>query len=447
MKKAQEISNNNLFNSRFTEIPFEGKWEIDQDQNSIKLAESFFRNPQYQKIYKNFDYSKEYHVWIGEGNYEFKQVGFMKMLSFPYKEFQFNIGDYITCIYDNKETTWLIKTITKNHAYDCIAHIEKTNNYLKWIDDYGNLIQYRCVVSDKMLEAFPGRSDIVHPEGNIFVDVRRDLTTSKIVENQKFIFGGIAPNVIQGQIYKVYAFKNFMNDEETNEAILSLELRRENADEVDTDHSKDDLYNNIPDIYNMKLYSVEIDETDITQKVGFKTKLSAIVFKDNDKTEYKVQWESTNPDVVTIDEFGNLEIIDYGEAEIIARFEHNLDIYSEIIVNSIQDLPDVQYYRFNPLGVNLILQGDEQVFSVYHYTNQIPDNETFSIEFSGVPNSDKYKNYFYSVEAINGDIDHCNEFKIINNRAFNSGELKIEAISNETGKVVNTINIRLGGLI
>ena len=44
MKKAQEISNNNLFGSRFTEIPFPGEWEIDQSQNSIKLAESFFRS-------------------------------------------------------------------------------------------------------------------------------------------------------------------------------------------------------------------------------------------------------------------------------------------------------------------------------------------------------------------------------------------------------------------
>ncbi len=155
MKQAQEISNKNLFSERFNEIPYPNDWEADQSLNSKKLIESFFRNPNYQKVYKNFDYTKEYHVWIGEGNYEYKQVGYMKMLSFPYKEYQFNIGDYITCIYDGKETTWLIRTITKNHPYECIAHIEKTNNNLKWIDEYGNLISYRCVVSDKMLEAFP----------------------------------------------------------------------------------------------------------------------------------------------------------------------------------------------------------------------------------------------------------------------------------------------------
>lgn len=449
MKKAQEISNNNLFGSRFTEIPFPGEWEIDQSQNSIKLAESFFRNPQYQLIYLNFDYTKGYHVWIGEGNYEYKQVGYMRMLSFPYKDYKFNVGDYITCIYDGKETTWLIKTITKNHPYECIAHIQKTNQYLKWIDKYGNLIQYRCVVGEKMLEAFPGRSNIVAPEGNIMLDVRRDLITSTITENQKFIFGGIAPNIIQGQIYQVYAFKNFMNDEETNEAILSLELRRLNAEESEIyDFTKDDLYNNIPDIFRMKLYKVVIDETDITQKVGFKTKISAGVFLENEKTEYNVIWESTDPEVAEIDENGNLEIVGYGETKIIARFEHNLDICNSILVNSIQNLPDTEYYRFSPIDTNLILQGDELTFSIYHYINhEIDETETFSIGFSGVPNSDKYKNYFYSVYVENGNISECNEFKVINNRAFNKGYLKITAISNITGKVVKEMTIRLGGLV
>ena len=66
MKKAQEISNsNNMFEPRYSRIPFYKDWEIDQSLNSIKLAESFFRNPNYQTVYKNFDYTKPLHVWIG----------------------------------------------------------------------------------------------------------------------------------------------------------------------------------------------------------------------------------------------------------------------------------------------------------------------------------------------------------------------------------------------
>lgn len=449
MKQLQEVSEtNNIFDNRFVEIPFYKEWEVDQSQNSLKLIESFFRNPNYQTVYKNFDYSKPYHVWIGEGNYEYKQVGYMRMLSFPYKEYQFNIGDYITCIYDGKETTWLIRTITKNHPYECIAHIEKTNNYLKWIDKYGNLIQYRCVVSDKMLEAFPGRAIVVPPEGNINLYVRRDLVTSTIVENQKFIFGGIAPNVIQGQVYQVYAFKNFMNDEETNEAILALELRRLNGEEAEIyDSSKDDLYNNIPDVYRMKIYNVHIDEQDITQTIGFKTKLNATVFERQEKTDFSVIWESTDNNVVTVDSNGNMEIVGYGEAEVIARFEQNSDIYASILINSIEELPDIEYYKISPLDKDLILQGDEEKFTIYHYTNHIPDDETFSIKLSNVPCTNKYENYFYSVIVENGDIENCNEFIIKNNRAFNRGLLKIEAISNKTGKVVKEISIRLGGLV
>ena len=51
MRQAQEISNtNNLFDSRFSKIPFYGKWKMDESLNSIKLAESFFRNPNYQTV-------------------------------------------------------------------------------------------------------------------------------------------------------------------------------------------------------------------------------------------------------------------------------------------------------------------------------------------------------------------------------------------------------------
>ncbi len=274
------------------------------------------------------------------------------------------------------------------------------------------------------------------------------MTTSKIVENQKFIFGGVAPNIIRGQIYQVYAFKNFMNDEETNEAILALELRRLNADEEQSyDSSKDDLYNNIPDAFRMKLYNVKIDDLEkITQKVGFKKKLNAQVYEGTEKTEYNIIWESSDPDIVTVDENGNLEIVDYGEAEVYARFANNLDVYDTLLINSIQDLPNVDYYEFFPIDRNVILQGDEEKFTIYHYVDHKPDDETFSIKISGVPNSDKYKNYFYTVKAT-GNIDSCNEFTIINNRAFNNGNLKIEAVSNKTNKVVKTITVRLGGLV
>ncbi len=239
-----------------------------------------------------------------------------------------------------------------------------------------------------------------------------------------------------------------MNDEETNEAILSLELRRLNADEEQSyDSSKDDLYNNIPDAFRMKLYSVKIDDLDnITQKVGFKKQLKAKVYEGKENTEYDIIWESSDPSIVTVDKSGNMEIVDYGEAKIYARFANNLDIYDTLSINSIQNLPNVDYYEFSPIDRDVILQGDEEKFSIYHYVDHNPDNETFSIEISGVPNSDKYKNYFYSVKPT-GDIHNCNEFTIINNRAFNNGKLKIEAVSNKTNKVVKTITVRLGGLI
>lgn len=142
------------FKSYQTE-PFIGNYKEEINQNMEKVRESFFRNPQFQTVYKNFNYDEPLWVWIGEGDYDYKQVGYQKMFSYPYDEYKFDIGDYITCIYNDIETTWLITSISKNQKYNVIAHIEKTNNSLKWIDDYGKLISYRCVVDDKYLEASP----------------------------------------------------------------------------------------------------------------------------------------------------------------------------------------------------------------------------------------------------------------------------------------------------
>lgn len=139
----------------YNDVPFKNHYTEEFSQNSEKIKESFFRNPQFQTVYKNFNYDEPLWVWIGEGNYDYNQVGYQKMFSYPYDEYKFDIGDYITCIYNDIETTWLITSINKNQKYNVVAHIEKTNNSLRWVDDYGNVLSYRCVVDDKYLEAYP----------------------------------------------------------------------------------------------------------------------------------------------------------------------------------------------------------------------------------------------------------------------------------------------------
>lgn len=139
----------------YKDVPFKNHYTEEFNQNAEKIKESFFRNPQFQTVYKNFNYDEPLWVWIGEGDYDYKQVGYQKMFSYPYDEYKFDIGDYITCIYNDKETTWLITSISKNQKYNVVAHIEKTNNSLNWINDYGKLISHRCVIDNKYLEAAP----------------------------------------------------------------------------------------------------------------------------------------------------------------------------------------------------------------------------------------------------------------------------------------------------
>ena len=42
----------------YEETPFEGHYTEEINQNMEKVRESFFRNPQFQTVYKNFNYKK-----------------------------------------------------------------------------------------------------------------------------------------------------------------------------------------------------------------------------------------------------------------------------------------------------------------------------------------------------------------------------------------------------
>lgn len=138
----------------YSNDPFIGHYKEEKHQNIEKLKESFFRNPRFKVVYKNFNYDEPLWVWIGEGNLDYDQVGYKKMLSYPYDEYKFDIGDYISCVYGGVETTWLITSLSKSREYTT-GRIEKTNNSLRWVDNYGKVLSYRCVIDDKYLEAYP----------------------------------------------------------------------------------------------------------------------------------------------------------------------------------------------------------------------------------------------------------------------------------------------------
>lgn len=275
------------------------------------------------------------------------------------------------------------------------------------------------------------------------MNVQRNDDTAKITLNQRFVFGGV-PNKVEGQVYEVYAFKSHMDDETTNEKLLGLELRRLNINE-----GQDDLYNNIADIYKKNWYRIEVNEEDMTQAVGFDKKLNYSVFKDNDIVPVDVIWESSNEKVAKVNNEGILSVVGIGQSVITCYMKDNIDIKGSFIVTGIfkEELPQAEEYVINPLFIDVILQGDTQEITFNHCVDEVPDKETFNIKLSGVPHTGSYEGYYFDFETDSGNLTQCNKLILTNNREFTKGRLKIEIFSNVSGDLIQTLNIRLGGIM
>lgn len=275
------------------------------------------------------------------------------------------------------------------------------------------------------------------------MNVQRNDDTAKITLNQRFVFGGV-PNKVEGQVYEVYAFKSHMDDETTNEKLLGLELRRLNINE-----GQDDLYNNIADIYKKNWYRIEVNEEDMTQAVGFDKKLNYSVFKDNDIVPVDVIWESSNEKVAKVNNEGILSVVGIGQSVITCYMKDNIDIKGSFIVTGIfkEELPQAEEYIINPLLIDVILQGDTQEITFNHCIDEVPDKETFNIKLSGVPHTGSYEGYYFDFETDSGNLTQCNKLILTNNREFTKGRLKIEIFSNVSGDLIQTLNIRLGGIM
>lgn len=261
--------------------------------------------------------------------------------------------------------------------------------------------------------------------------------------NQRFVFGGVQDKV-EGQVYEVYAFKSHMDDKTTNEKLLGLELRRLNINE-----GQDDLYNNIADIYKKNWYKIKVNEEDITQAIGFNKKLNYLVFKDNDTVDVEVVWESSNTNVAEVDNQGNLKIIGAGQSVITCYMKDNHEVKGSFVVTGIfkEELPKAEEYVINPLLIDVILQGDEQTITFNHCVDEVPDQETFNVKLSGVPYTGAYEGYYFDFKTDSNNLTQCNSLTLINNREFTKARLKIEIFSNVSGELIQTLNIRLGGIM
>jgi hypothetical protein len=201
--------------------------------------------------------------------------------------------------------------------------VRRCNNWLKWINDDGELKEYPCVLEYNLMSPSPQVSKaITTSNGHVVIIVQGNADTLAIPRNTRFLFNGTP--------YKYVTINNYMQQDYVDEhtPILFLEAYWDVLQP--NDNLEENIANDTRDSYNLT-----IDQTNLSQPQNTEGILTATIIKNGEIVERQVEWESSDENVITIDENGNYKIV--GEtnktALITATMVGNKECTDTIVVN------------------------------------------------------------------------------------------------------------------
>lgn len=379
---------------------------INEDNKNL-VIDNFENQPNYYIITKNFDLATTYKVLIAEENKKDNIIGYKKLISYPYVTTQFTIGDYIN--WDSN--VWLLSTLDDQYDYSVGGRIVKTNADLKWRDDNGVLISYPCFKTNRATDTgFWFGKGVVLPEGNITAQVQINSDTNTIFIGKRFIIDGMA--------YKVH----FMHP---IEGLLELYF------ETDAISEYDDLINDIAD-NTIRVFTLEINQDDFNQIIGYSSTLSATVKCNGEVINETVTWSSSDTAKVSITSAGIITCIAEGSTTITCQMTDNTSISDTITITVVAATTPVEEIRISP-AITFLYQGDMVTYTVYMYKNDVVQADTFTITTSGAAISK------YDCQVING-----NSFSVENLEQSDT-DLVVRC-TNNVDATYKEIEIILGGI-
>lgn len=241
---------------------------------------------------------------------------------------------------------WIVyETTTFELESISTCNIRRCNNWLRWVTDKGELVEYPCVIENELTSGNAQvAKTITQANSHINVIVQGNPDTLKIGKDTRVIFSG--------QPFKFYSVNNYaqVNFADEDAPLLFINFY------LDMSIDEDNLKENIADD-TRKEYHVEYDIKQITNSKG---KIGTLIPKVYHKNELinnvKMEFISTNTDVVTVDENGNYELIDDGVAVIITQIKGNPTSAVSIPISVTDSIVPSYSIIVNP-NINYIKQG------------------------------------------------------------------------------------------
>lgn len=302
-----------------------------------------------------------------------------KTVLFPDLNHQLDLGRRY--IFNN--STWIIINIEviKNIAATCT--IRRCNNVLRWIDEpTGIYYEEPCAIEYLVKEprdyATQG-SPFMTPGGFLHIIAQLNSKSGKINENQRFLFG----NPEHWTAYKVTGtgindFTNVTTYDNQSAHILTLDLT---ANFVNKE--TDDMVNGIADAYT-NIYTVTLSSASISGSPMSSIWLNSTIVYNGDNVTRSMEWGSSNPAIASVSGSSGSALITFnsaGNAVITASVYGNSA--SAICHVTVSASPTINNEILITPNINYVLEGDNQIYSVYLYENNAQSSGSFVITCSG----------------------------------------------------------------
>ena len=252
--------------------------------------------------------------------------------------------------------------------------VRRCNNAMRIVDpENGSVFSIPCVIDYDMTSPSQQVSSyIITPNNHATVMVQGNEDTLRLFKlNTRYMFSG--------RPFKLLAYQNAILYDLQNQTptLLYLDLY------LDELHDKDDVENNLA--YNGEYdYAIQIDADDMELTKDSTGVLTTTVSLNGLEVERNVLWESSNPEVVTINIGGQYQVVgDSGtSATITAILEGNTNVASSITIQVVDEQVVQPLVTINPT-FNKIRQYESITFTVeVMYGSNLVTPDTVQISLS-----------------------------------------------------------------
>ena len=275
---------------------------------------------------------------------------------------------------------WIVYETT-THELETIStcNIRRCNNWLKWLTDKGEVIQYPCVIEGELTSANAQvAKTITQANSHITIMVQGNPDTLSIRKNARFMFNH--------SVYKFYAINNYMQVDyvDDNAPLLFMDFYLDM--EIDEDNVEENLADDL-----RKDFVIESNIKQITGQSDTNGHIISKVYHNNQEiSSPRLEYSTSDNYVVDVDSDGNYYLRNNGNAVIEVRVLGN-ELSTINIPVTVEDVTTPTYSIVVTPIITSLRQGLSMEFSakvVDSLNNEI--DETVVLTPSGTDNKNNY---------------------------------------------------------